>query len=72
MGDLLIAVLAADWICILARRHHPHEHNHPQDVGVTHWKPGSGQFINERDMGRQAEFSLMSSNNNASQSPEKR
>ena len=20
-------------------------HNHPQDVGVTHWKPGSGIII---------------------------
>ena len=19
-------------------------HNHPQDVGVTHWKPGSGKY----------------------------
>jgi len=42
LGDLLIAVLEADWICIFPRRHHPHEHNRPQDVGVTHWKPGSG------------------------------
>ena len=20
-------------------------HNHPQDVGVTHWKPGSGKEL---------------------------
>ena len=20
-------------------------HNHPQDVGVTHWKPGSGKNL---------------------------
>ena len=36
------ASTAADWICILGRRHHPHEHDHTQDVGVTHRKPGSG------------------------------
>ena len=26
-------------------------HNHPQDVGVTHWKPGSGNYNNDPNKG---------------------
>ena len=31
-------------------------HNHPQDVGVTHWKPGSGVKIDSVDQGKWPNF----------------
>ena len=34
-------------------------HNHPQDVGVTHWKPGSGIFITPMSHGSSSQSGIL-------------